>query len=103
MTSIAFMQNTGGEEAAGLACCGSFLFLIVAWFVVGIVLLVWVARDAKARGMDGAAIWMLLVLVTGFFGLIIYIFARPSGELVQCIHCGNKRLAAARACPHCGN
>lgn len=100
---IAFMQTSAGDEAAGLACCGSFLFLIVGWFVVSVVLLVWVARDAKARGMDGAAIWMLLVFFTGFLGLIIYLLSRPAGLLIQCPHCQNKRLAAARACPHCGN
>jgi len=100
---IAFMQSSSGDEAAGLACCGSFLFMIVAWFVISIVLLVWVARDAKARGMDGAAIWMLLVFFTGFLGLIIYLFSRPSGQLVRCAQCGNMRLIAARTCPHCGN
>lgn len=102
--TLAFLQTSSGDDAAsGLACCGTFFFLIVAFVVLNVALLVWVARDAKARGMDGAAIWMLLVFFTGFFGLIIYLLARPDGNLVTCRGCGNKRLAAARVCPHCGN
>lgn len=104
MTFIAFMQaSSGGEEAAGLACCGSFLLLAIGTVVLNIVLLIWVARDAKSRGMDGSVLWMLLVFFTSFLGLVIYLFSRPAGMTIRCNHCGNKRLAAARTCPHCGN
>lgn len=92
--------------AAGAACCGSFLFLvfaIVAIFVLNIALLVWVARDAKARGMDNSVMWMILVFFTSLLGLIIYIFSRPQGELVPCPTCKNKRLKVSAKCPHCGN
>jgi uncharacterized membrane protein YhaH (DUF805 family) len=102
--TLAFLQTSSGDDAAsGLACCGTFFFLIVAFVVINVALLVWVARDAKARGMDGAVIWMLLVFFTGILGLVIYLFARPDGYLVICLSCRNKRLAAARVCPHCGN
>jgi hypothetical protein len=102
--TFALMQSSSSQDAAaGLGCCGSVLFLIVAFVVINVVLLVWVARDAKARGMDGAAIWMLLVFFTGVLGLVVYLFSRPTGHLVSCNSCPNKRLAAARTCPHCGN
>jgi len=71
--------------------------------VLGIALLVWVARDAKARGMDSAVLWMILVFFTSIIGLIIYLFSRPQGNLVPCSHCGNRRLQASAKCPHCGN
>ena len=94
------------DPLAGLACCGTcatpFIFL-VAILVLNIALLVWVARDAKNRGMDGAVLWMGLVLVTGLLGLVIYVFARPQGTIARCQFCGNGRLEAARICPHCGN
>jgi len=32
-----------------------------------VALLVWVARDAKARGMDSAVLWMLLVFFLMFW------------------------------------
>jgi hypothetical protein len=35
------------------------------------VLLVWVYRDAQARGENGA-LWALIVLVAGIIGLILY-------------------------------
>lgn len=104
MLTLALLQTSSGNDAAaGFACCGTFFFLILAVAVINIVLLVWVARDAKTRGMDGAAIWMLLVFFTGIFGLLIYLLSRPKGYLVNCPSCGNSRLAAARVCPHCGN
>jgi ribosomal protein L32 len=89
--------------AAGCAACGSFLLILIhAVIAIDIALLGWVARDAKSRGMDGAVLWVLLVLFTGIIGLIIYIFARPQGALVPCPNCGNKRLEASLRCPHCG-
>ena len=75
---------------------------MVAVFVLNIALLVWVARDAKARGMDSAILWMLLVMFTGIIGLVIYLFVRPQGNMMQCPNCQNKRLQASVKCPHCG-
>jgi Phospholipase_D-nuclease N-terminal len=99
-------QNNDASGAAGCMACtscgGGIIFLAVAWFVLSIALLVWVARDAKARGMDSAILWMLLVLFLGLIGLVIYLFARPQGNLVPCPNCGNKRLQSSVKCPHCG-
>ena len=94
------------DQAAAAACCASVGVLIaffVGLFVLGIVLLVWVAKDAKARGVDNPILWMLLVLCTSVLGLIIYLATRPKGNLVQCQNCPNKKLPYARTCPHCGN
>lgn len=89
-------------EVCGTAC-GSFIFIVIAIFVLNIALLVWVARDAKNRGMGSSVGWIFLILFIGIIGLIIYLFSRPSGELVYCEVCKNKRLRVATACPHCGN
>lgn len=102
---------TDAEAAgAGIAACAScggatilVVFLVIAIFALNIALLVWVARDAKARGMDSAVLWMLLVMFTGLIGLVIYLLSRPQGNVVPCPSCGNKRLQAAVQCPHCGN
>jgi uncharacterized membrane protein YhaH (DUF805 family) len=94
------------QAAAGAFACGGcglvFLLFILAMVALNIALLVWVVRDAKARGMDSAILWMLLVAFTGLLGLVIYLFSRPQGEVVQCPNCKNKRLAASVKCPHCG-
>ena len=88
--------------AAGCAVCSTFLLIPVVIFVLNIALLIWVARDAKARGMDSAILWMLLVMFTSVIGLVIYLAARPQGNVVQCPNCQNKRLQVSVKCPHCG-
>lgn len=75
----------------------------VVIILLNIALLVWVARDAKARGMDSAVLWMLLVMCTSVIGLIIYLLSRPQGDVIQCGSCRNKRLQVSIRCPHCGN
>jgi hypothetical protein len=95
-------QNNSGNPLAGCACCGSFFFIPIAFLVLSVALLVWVARDAKARGMDSAVLWMLLVFFLNLPGLVIYLLARPQGNLVPCPNCGNQRLQASVKCPHCG-
>jgi uncharacterized membrane protein YhaH (DUF805 family) len=104
-------QYDGSSDAAGgCAACGAcglgvgvLVFLFLAVLALNIALLVWVARDAKARGLDNSVLWMILVMVTGPIGFVIYLFSRPKGELVACPSCGNKRLGASAKCPHCGN
>ncbi len=83
--------------------CSTFLAIPIIIFVLNIALLVWVARDAKARGMDSAVLWMILVMFTSVIGLLIYIFSRPQGNLIRCANCGNNRLQASVKCPHCGS
>ncbi len=102
---VAQAQNNDNPAAgaAGCALCGSLIFIPIAILVLNIALLIWVARDAKARGMDSAVLWMVLVMVTSVLGLVIYIFSRPQGNLIQCSHCNNQRLQASAKCPHCGN
>jgi len=91
-----------GAAAAGCALCSTFLIIPIVIFALDIALLVWVARDAKARGMDSAVLWMILVMFTSVIGLLIYILARPQGNLIQCPNCHNKRLQASVKCPQCG-
>ncbi len=106
LQSSASRSTTRGIRAAGCAACGScgffVIFLVVAIVVLNVALLVWVARDAKARGMDSSVLWMLLVFFLSLLGLVIYLFSRPQGNLIPCPNCGNKRLQASVKCPHCG-
>jgi hypothetical protein len=102
----AYVIFRNDDAAGGLAACGcvsAFFFIIIAIIALNIAILVWVAKDAKNRGMDSAVIWMILVLLTGIIGLILYILTRPKGDLVICPHCNNKRMQVSAKCPHCGN
>jgi uncharacterized membrane protein YhaH (DUF805 family) len=108
---VAQAQRRGGpsdaESCAACGTCGGGMVVVILVPVVlialNIALLVWVARDAKSRGMDSAVLWMVLVMFTSVIGLIIYIFSRPQGNLVRCASCNNNRLQASARCPHCGN
>jgi uncharacterized membrane protein YhaH (DUF805 family) len=102
----AYAIFSSDDAAGGLACAGCMGFIgffFLAIFALHIALLVWVAKDAKNRGMDSPVIWMILVLLTGLIGLIIYILTRPKGDLIVCPHCQNKRMQVSAKCPHCGN
>jgi len=100
-------SSRGDHQAAATTGCallfGSLLIIPIAIVVLNIALLVWVARDSKARGMDGSVLWMILVMFTSILGLIIYLLSRPQGNLVLCAHCANKRLQASARCPHCAH
>jgi len=71
-----------GYAFLALMIFGGFILFIIALFVVWILLAVWVYRDAKKRGME-ATLWLLLVLLTGFIGLIVYLIVRRDHPIQQ--------------------
>lgn len=97
-----YNDNSTAQSLAGCGVCSTILLIPIIIVALDIALLVWVARDAKARGMDSSVLWMLLVFFTSFIGLIIYLLARPQGNVIPCSNCGNKRLQASVKCPNCG-
>jgi len=100
---LLLQRNDDASPFVACGCLGFFGLIMVGIVALNIALLIWVARDAKSRGMDNAVVWMILVMLTGIIGLIIYLFTRPQGNLVPCPQCGNKRLQVSAKCPHCGN
>ncbi len=51
------------------------IILAIVWFIIAILVAIWVYKDAKKRDMN-AAVWLLIVLVTGCIGCIIYLVVR---------------------------
>ena len=51
------------------------IILPIVWFVISLLIAIWVYKDAKKRDMN-AAVWLLIVLVTGCIGCIIYLVVR---------------------------
>jgi uncharacterized membrane protein YhaH (DUF805 family) len=90
--------------AGGCLACGGFFFIFfLAIIALNIALLVWVYRDANNRGMDNAVIWLIVVLLIGPLGAVIYLLSRTKGNLAVCSSCQGKRLEVSAKCPHCGN
>jgi hypothetical protein len=54
---------------------GLFCAIWVVFFIVWLMVALWVYRDAESKGQSGA-LWLLLVLLTGLIGLIIYLIVR---------------------------
>jgi uncharacterized membrane protein YhaH (DUF805 family) len=106
LTASAQRPPNAGDPVAGAAGCMacSFIFIVIplALLVLNIAILIWVARDAKNRGMDNSVMWMILVFFTGLLGLLIYILSRPTGNIVKCGYCNNSKMEAIVRCPHCG-
>jgi TctA family transporter len=61
---------------------GGIFILIIGLIAVWILLAVWVYRDAKKRGME-ATLWLLVVLLTGFIGLVVYLIVRREHPIQQ--------------------
>ena len=53
---------------------GIIIAFIIFW-IVAIGLAVWVYKDAKKRDMN-AVVWLLIVLLSGCIGCIIYLIVR---------------------------
>jgi len=95
-----------GEWAFGLGIM--FCLIPIVWFIIAILLCVWVYRDAESRGMGGV-LWLIVVIITGILGLIIYLIVRkekqgPAAAPVTrvCTSCGRAVSPGVKFCPHCG-
>jgi hypothetical protein len=77
------------------------IFAILGFLALNIGLLLWVYGDGGNRGMENAVMWVVIVLLLGPLGAIIYLAVRPRGKLTACSHCGRKRVERVAACPHC--
>ncbi|MHA1678359.1 MAG: PLDc N-terminal domain-containing protein [Promethearchaeota archaeon] len=51
------------------------IVLAVIGLIINIILMVWVYKDAEARGMGGA-LWLIIVFLTSWIGCLIYLIVR---------------------------
>ena len=59
------------DIALGGVCC----MILLIPFIIGLLIAIWVYKDAKKRGMSGG-LWLLIVILFGLLGLIIYLIVR---------------------------
>ena len=70
------------DEVLWFLLLGSVFLIPLVWFIIGLVLCIWVYRDAEKRGMSGV-MWLIIVLITSFIGLIIYLVVRKDKSTGQ--------------------
>lgn len=81
-----------------------FLGALIAIAVLALLILicVWTYRDAQHKGMNGI-IWTLIVLlVPGCFGLLIYLIVRMDTKKVTCSKCMKSVDGNSKYCSNCG-
>jgi len=98
-------------------CAGAFCFIWIIPFIIGILIAVWMYKDAKKRD-ENEILWLIIGLILGIIGLIIWLVVRPDMAEVerkrqqqqqyqqpqqQYQQQPPQQQQQARPCPTCGN
>jgi len=107
MVASAYSDYNTAAGFLGLSivmCVVSFVIPIVIGLLIGI----WVYKDAEKRGKSGA-LWLIINILLPIIGLIIWLVIRPpiggekpAGSDRKCPNCGRAIPLDARTCPYCG-
>ena len=84
----------------GMLC----IVLPILIFIIGILVAIWVYKDAESRGMSGV-LWLLITWLLFPIGLIIYLVVRnpkQTGGMKTCMGCGQQVGVQYMNCPFCG-
>jgi len=76
------LQPPVPDVLLGFGILALIIGISVGWFVVAILIAVWVYRDAEKRGENGA-LWLIIVLITGIIGLIIWLIIRGDKPVIE--------------------
>jgi Double zinc ribbon len=96
-----YLVLTHPKQAYGFAPPLLILAFMFALFFVYILLVGYIAGDAKRRGMR-PVLWVLLsFLIPNMIGIILYFILR-NPLLRACPQCGTKSAATFAFCPSCG-
>lgn len=94
-----YTPTSDNSEALGVIIV---LVFILAFIIITLYIIVWIAKDANSRGENGT-LWGIVVFFLGLIGILIYFITRPKGKLAVCNHCGKNKLEILGQCPHCKN
>jgi len=77
-TQIALDNGALGAGILAGSLCIVPIIILVIWIAIG----VWLYKDAEKRGKSGA-LWLIIGLVTGIIGIIIWLIVRPDMSEVR--------------------
>jgi len=89
-------QPRGPEQVAGRLMFSYTTGGVLASYVL---LVGYVSRDIKRRHMS-APLWMLIVVIPGFIGGVVYFLLRQP-IMVRCPHCTTELTEGVHFCPQC--
>jgi RsiW-degrading membrane proteinase PrsW (M82 family) len=73
-------EPSGTATGAAAALLGTCLIVGLVILVINILLLIWVYKDAKARGQN-AVLWLILTFFFGIVALIVWLIIRPKEKV----------------------
>jgi len=73
--------NEMDYDMATYGCAGALCIIPIIMWIIFILIAIWVYKDAEKRGKSGA-LWLVIVILTGIIGLIIWFVVRPK-EIVK--------------------
>jgi len=76
-----------------------FVYTMVTAVASYILLLGYVSRDARRRGMP-VALWMIVALMPGYIGGVVYFLLRQP-IMIRCPNCTTELTAGVHFCPQC--
>ena len=83
------------------------IIIFASLFVIALISMVifislWVYKDAKSKGLNGA-LWVLIVIFTqNFIGLILYFLIGRKEERINCTSCNQPIRKNSKYCNFCG-
>jgi len=80
---------------------GALALALSVGLLVGVIMLPWSIRQARARGLNKpCTVGLILLSLTGW-GLLVWWGARRRGPMAHCANCDRRMLAALTECPKC--
>lgn len=77
----------------------AFLTGVFLWFLLP----TWVYIDSQQRDVKNTGLWAFLALISGPFGLTIYLITRPqTTKSLNCPQCEKELNGTKAFCPYCG-
>jgi len=94
-------KEAGPACLAGTIGCVLVIITSLVGLAVHIFMMVYAYKDSTARGDANGVLWLVLIFFFPLIGFIVYMVARPKGDLVPCPNCKQKKLSVLMKCPHC--